>query len=251
MSEAFFPYSEPRLTEDLVTLRQKARQLLDLNAPRDGLAAYYALYHDPARTRLWVAERGPQVVGCLALCQTGWDLFRPIGVLRARYPTVARALLREAILPNRPYYLVTTPEYRDLLEEVLMVERTSLNHIYWLDLRRYTPQINVMVTPAPSADGTPRFVVRSQAGAVVAEAGLNWQSPHFAEIYVRTEPQVQHRGWGRAVLDSCVAWVLGNGILPLYVVAEGNEASQRLAEAAGFVDSGAREAVVEGIGKPR
>ncbi len=251
MSEPF-PFTESRLTEDLVTLRQKARQMLDLRSPQDGLAAYYALYHDPTRTRLWVAERGPQVVGFLALCQTGWDLFRLIGVLRARYPAVAQALLREAILPHRPYYLVTTPEYRSLVERSLEVERASLNHIYWLGLKRYTsPPINVMVTPAPAADGTPRFVVRSRSGEIVAEAGLNWQSPHFAEIYVRTKPPAQQQGWGRAVLDSCVAWVLGNGVLPLYVVAEGNEASRHLAEAAGFVDSGAREAVVEGIGRPQ
>lgn len=62
MSEWFAP-QEQEVTQDLEELRRKVRTMLDLSAPRDGLAAYYVLYHDPARTRLWVAERGPRVEG--------------------------------------------------------------------------------------------------------------------------------------------------------------------------------------------
>lgn len=242
------------ISQDLEELRRKVRTMLDLTAPRDGLAAYYTLYHDPARTRLWVAERGPRVEGFLALCQTGWDLFRPFGVLRARRADAAAALLRRVLLSSnatvrRPYYLVTTPDLLGVTEEALEVEKVSLNRIYYLDLQRYSPTINVLVTPAQAASGLPRFVIRSREGAVAAEAGINWQSPHFAEVYVQTVPEARERGWGKAVLDACIAWILRSGALPIYVVAEGNEPSLRLAESVGFVDSGARECAVEGIGK--
>ncbi len=247
-------FQEQEISQDLEELRRKVRTMLDLSAPRDGLAAYYALYHDPARTRLWVAERGPRVEGFLALCQTGWDLFRPFGVLRARRAEVAAALLQRVLLPTdaalrQPYYLVTTPDLMAVAEEALEVEKVSLNRIYYLDLQRYSPEINVLVTPAQTASGAPRFVIRSRDGQIVAEAGINWQSPHFAEVYVQTTPEAQGRGWGKAVLDSCIAWVLRGGAVPLYVVAEGNAPSLRLAESVGFVDSGARECAIEGIGK--
>lgn len=253
MDEGLF-FQEQEISQDLEELRRKVRLLLDLTAPRDGLAAYYALYHDPARTRLWVAERGPRVEGFLALCQTGWDLFRPFGILRARHLEAAKALLRRVLLPSnaaprRPYYLVTTPDLLGVVEEALEVEKVSLNHVYYLDLQRYSPEINVLVTPAPAASGLPRFVIRSREGRIAAEAGVNWQSPHFAEVYVQTTPEAQGRGWGKAVLDSCITWILRDGAIPLYVVAEGNEPSLRLAESVGFVDSGARECAIEGIGK--
>lgn len=242
------------ITQDLEELRRKARTMLDLSAPRDGMAAYYTLYYDPARTRLWVAERGPRVEGFLSLCQTGWDLFRPLGILRARRADVAWALLQRGLSSGgaalrRPYYLVTTPELLSVTEEALEVERVSVNRIYYLDLRRYAPEINVLVTPAQGAGSLPRFVIRSREGRVAAEAGVNWQSPHFAEVYVQTVPEAQQRGWGKAVLDACIAWILRSGVVPLYVVAEENTASIRLAESVGFVDSGARECAVEGIGK--
>jgi Acetyltransferase (GNAT) family. len=168
---------------------------------------------------------------------------------------VAWALLQRGLSPSggsparRPYYLVTTPDILGVAEEALEVERVSLNRIYYLDLRRYEPEINVLVTPAQAANGSPRFVIRSRDTRIVAEAGINWQSPHFAEVYVRTAPGAQGRGWGKAVLDACIIWVLRSGAIPLYVVAEGNEPSARLAESVGFVDSGARECTVEGIAK--
>ncbi len=228
---------------ELLTLRQRARTLLDLSAPRDGLAAYYALYHDPARTRLWLSQTGD---GFLAVCQTGRDLFRLLAVLRAARAESASKLMEQALVAGRPYYLLTTPELRAAVEEALTIERLEVNRIYRLDLRRYVPTLNVLVTPAPSASGTPRFVIRAQ-GQVAAEAGINWQSPHFAEVYVWTAPEVRGRGWGKAVVDGCVAWIIRSGAQPLYIVAEDNEPSIRLAESIGFVDTGARELAVEGV----
>lgn len=235
--------------DDLARLRQRARTLLDLSAPRDGLAAYYALYYDPARTQLLVEERSAgQPDGFLALCQTGRDLFRRLGVLRARHAEAAATLLRTGLLPHRPYYLVTTPELGPVAAEALEVERIQVNRIYRLDMRRYAPQINVLVVTTQAADGSPRFVIRSQ-GEIAAEAGINWHSPHFAEVYVSTRPGARGRGWGQAVLDASVAWIIRSGLQPLYTVSEDNSASIHLAESAGFVDSGAQELTIEGIAR--
>jgi len=40
---------------------------------------------------------------------------------------------------------------------------------------------------------------------------------------------------------ACATTLLQAGVQPLYMVSEGNEASIRLAESVGFVDTGARE----------
>jgi len=234
------------MPDDLIELRRRARPLLDLSSPCDGLASYYALYHDPARTRLLIEEEGDRAVGFLAVCQTGRDLFRQTAVLRARHEEAAAALLRRGLAPHRPYYLLTTPDLRGQAEAALAVERTEVNRIYRLDLARYAPRLNVLVVPVPAADGPPRFVIRSQ-GRVAAESGVNWRSPHFAEVYVWTAQEARGRGWGRAVVEACTAWVVRSGAQPLYIVSEENEPSIRLAEAVGFVDTGAREFGAEGV----
>ena len=234
---------------DLTVLRQWVRPLLNLSAPRDGLAVYYALYHDPARTRLLVEPEAGLTDGFLAVCQTGRDLFRMLVVLRARAPETAAALLRRGLLPGRPYYLLTTPELREPVEAALEVERSDVHRIYRLDLRRYMPIVNVLVTPAQAADGSPRFVIRSAEGEVAAESGFNWRSPHFAEVYVHTDAQARQRGWGRAAANACVTWIVRSGSQPLYRAAEGNVPSIHLATSLGFVDTGARELAVEGVGR--
>ncbi|MBN1956548.1 MAG: GNAT family N-acetyltransferase [Anaerolineae bacterium] len=230
-------------------LRRQIRPLLDLSAPADGVAAYYSLYHDPQRTRLFVAGPAERPRGFLAVCQTGQDLFRQTAVLRARSVSAATSLLQRGLAPRRPYYLVTTTELRPAAEAVFEAERVKMNRIYRIDLRRYNPQTNVLVTPALSANGASRFVIQSQE-SLLAEAGISWLSPHFAEIYVWTAPEARGRGWGKAVADSCVAWIIRSGIQPLYVVEEDDEASIRLAKSVGFVDSGAREMTVEGTVRP-
>jgi GNAT superfamily N-acetyltransferase len=233
------------VSESLKELRRRARLMLDLAAPRDALAAYYALFHDPARTQLLVEEQDERVAGLLAICQTGRDLFRQFAVLRARTPSAAMALLRRGFRPRRPYYLVTTLDLQPAVEEVIAIERAETNRVYRLDLQRYNPQVNVMVVPATAAEGSRRFVIRSQQ-RVTAEAGINWRSPHFAEVYVWVAPEARGRGWGKAVVETCIAWVIRSGVQPLYVVQENNPASIALAESVGFVDTQARERAIEG-----
>jgi RimJ/RimL family protein N-acetyltransferase len=226
--------------------RLERETFLSLTEPRDALAAYYALYHDPGRTQLSLhCSEQDRIDGFLAVCQTGFNLFQPTVVLRARSDETAVALLREALYPGRPYYVVTTPTHGPAVRAVLQVEQEEYNRVYRFDPRRHRPEINVLVQPVRAPDGSPKFVIRSQ-DKIASEAGVNWRSPHFAELYVRTETWARGRGWGKAVVAACATTLLQVAVQPLYMVTEGNEASIRLAGAVGFVDTGAREFAAAG-----
>lgn len=236
--------------QDQENLRLKARSLLRLTEPSDALAVYYALYHDPRRTTLYVhQDAAGRAGGFVAVCQTGQRLFVPTVVLRAADDHTAIELLRQALVPGRPYYVVTTPALRQAVAEVVSIEQPEINRIYRLDLSRFQISINVLVVAEPGSGDLPRFVIRSQ-GELAAEAGLNWASSHFAEVFVRTMPEAQRRGWGRSVLTACSLWVVRSARQPLYVADEGNTASIALAETTGYVDTGAREFAGEGICRP-
>ncbi len=226
---------------DLERLRLKVRPMLHFSAPSDALYIYYAFYHDPRRTRLYVHEDADgHADGFVAVCQTGQRLFQPTVVLRTPDARVGVELLRQALVPGRPYYLITTPDLQDAVAETVDIEQPEISRVYRLDLFRFQPAINVLVVAEQGLGGRPRFVIRSQ-GKIAAEAGLNWASPHFAEVFVRTAPAAQGRGWGKAVVAACTTWVVRSARQPLYVVNEANKPSIALTEAVGYVDTGARE----------
>jgi ribosomal protein S18 acetylase RimI-like enzyme len=227
--------------------RARVERLLDLHAPVDALYAYYALFHDADRTQIYLHEDARGAVdGFVAVCRTGQRLFVPTVVLRTLDTRVAVDLLREALVPGRPYAVVTTSDLRDVVGQVLDIERAEIHHLYRLDLARFRTLLNVLVVRESAPTGAPRFVIRSQ-GQVMAQAGLNWQSPYFAELFVHTEPAARGRGWGRAVATACTTWVLRAGKQPLYVVDSENDAGIGLARAIGYVDTGVREFAAEGV----
>lgn len=232
---------------ELERLRLKARSLLHLSEPADALYAYYAFYHDPRRTRLHVHEdEEGRADGFVAVCQTGRKLFQPTVALRTPDAQGAEWLLRQALVAGRPYYLITTPDLREVVEGALDVQRSSVNHVYTLDLFRFQAVVNVLVVAERGPDERPRFVIRSQ-DQVAAQAGVNWSSPHFAEVFVETKPAARKRGWGRAVLAACTQWIVRSAKRPLYVANRSNQASIRLGERVGYSDTGARELACEGI----
>jgi len=231
---------------DLESLRLKVRPLLHFSAPANALFVYYAFYHDPQRTRLYVHEAGGHADGFIAVCQTGQRLFQPTVVLHAANAEVAVELLRQALVTGRPYYVITTPGLRDAITEVVDIERPEINRLCILDLSRFQPIINVLVVVEQGLGGRPRFVIRSQ-GEIVAEAGVNWHSPHFAGVFVHIAPGVQKRGWDRAVLAACTTWVVRSARQPLYIVNEEDEPNITLAKAAGYVDTDTREFTGEGV----
>jgi RimJ/RimL family protein N-acetyltransferase len=227
--------------------RLEREGFLSLTEPRDALAVYYALYHDPSRTQLQLHfDAKDKVDGFVVVCQTGFNLFQPTVSLRARNDEDAVALLREALHPGRPYYIVTTPTLGTAVRIVVGLEREEFNRIYRFSPHRYRPEINVLVQPARAPDGSPRLIIRSR-GQIASEAGINWRSPHFSELFVRTEPWARGRHWGRAVVTACANTLIQAGVQPLYMVTEENEASIRLAESVGFVDTGAREFAGAGV----
>jgi hypothetical protein len=236
-------------TNNLSALRVRLERgaFLSLTEPRDALAAYYALYHDPRRTQLWLhSSPDGQIGGFVAACQTGFNLFQPTVVLRARDEEIAMDLLRQALHPGRPYYVVTTPALDLVLRQEMQLEQEEINRVFLFDPNLHQPEINVLVQSARTPDGSPRFFIRSQ-GETASEAGVNWLSPHFAELYVHTQPWARERGWGKSVLSSCAFSLIQAQVRPLYMVSTGDEISERLAQSVGFVDTGAREYAGSGI----
>lgn len=225
----------------LAQLRTNARQLLNERSPADAFAAYYALHHNPARTTLFLHhnEQG-QADGFLARAQTGMDLFRSLVTFRAATDGAAESLFNDGLLQGRPYYLVAPLALSGVVNRNLYVTDAEVLRVYRLDAARFNSEINVLVTSSQTPGGHPRFEIASN-GRLQAAAGLNWKSPHFAEVYVYTEPAARGRGWGRSVVSALAASLLKEGVTPLYVVNEQNSSSIALAERVGFVDTGAWE----------
>jgi ribosomal protein S18 acetylase RimI-like enzyme len=230
-------------------LRAAARSLFDERAPADALAAYYALYHPPDRTELFVYPSNLSARparGFLVRARTGMDLFRPLVTARLRDDETAQALLRSGLVSGRPVYLTVPEGEARWANKYLHMTDTELHRIYRYTPENYQPEINVLVVTSTGADGLPHCEIRAadRSGAL---AGINWQSPRFAEVYVYTDPAVRGRGWGKSVVRALVGLVMKAGRTPLYVVAESNEYSIRLAEAVGFVDTGHREFVGQAV----
>ena len=119
---------------NLESLRLKVRPLLHFSAPADALFVYYAFYHDPRRTQLTIHEGADgRAEGFVAVCQTGQRLFVPTVVLRTPDAKVAVELLRQALIPGRPYYVISTPDLRDAVAQVVDISEPETNHVYQLD----------------------------------------------------------------------------------------------------------------------
>ena len=230
-------------------LRPVIRPLLDDRSTADALAAYYALYHPADRTELFVYPAGSSAGlprGFLVRARTGMDLFRPLVTGRLHDNETAQALFERGLVPGRPVYLTLPEDEAPWAHKYLQISDTELHRIYRFVPENYQSEINVLVVTSSGPDGLPHCEIRAadRAGAV---AGINWQSPRFAEVYVYTDPAVRGRGWGKSVVRALVALILKSGRLPLYVVAESNEYSIRLAEAVGFVNTGQREFVGQAV----
>ncbi len=231
--------------------RQLIQRLIEDNSIVDAPTAYYALYYDPNRSQIAVSLRTsgrPQ--GFAGRFQTGQDLFRPLVTLRCNTAEVAADLLAQLLIVGRPYLFFVNARQFSYLGGSVEVHSQRLLHIYYLDSRYFRPTINVLVRELLSPDGLPRYEINN--GEHRAVAGLNWQSPGFAEVYVQVDPPVRKRGWGQAVVTACTEYVVRSGRQPLYLVEPENEDSLRLAGAVGYVDSGARQIYAEGtyLGHP-
>jgi hypothetical protein len=228
--------------------RREIRSLLADHEPGDARTAYYALEHNPQRTALTLHRSGSgHVDGFLATCITGANPFQPLVVLRAFGPGTLGALVCEALTPGQPY-LFSVPLYVGVaLEEIscgarhlLTTSQAAVWRILRTDATRFHPLINVLVTREQGAGGLPRWQIRAK-DRVIAAAGVNWRSRHWAEVYVASEAAGQARRWDESVLAAATSSLLSAGLVPLCPVMEEDRRAQQAAEALGYCNSGARE----------
>ena len=233
--------------------RQAIRPLLRDHTPADAMAAYYALRHSELRIMLTVHREGAtqRADGFIAVCQTGFDLFQPLAVLRASTEPVAVWLLRNALSPVRSYHLVVPPQLAPVVEAELNVQTAATHLVFEARRADFKPVINVLVTSSRGPDGAQgmRFAIRAADGTVVAESGTNWRTEEFAEVFVHVESAVQGRGLGKSVVSACTVHLLESNIRPLYIVDQDNAESVAIAEALGYTDTGARERAYVGSRK--
>jgi RimJ/RimL family protein N-acetyltransferase len=220
--------------------RGELRSLLDSRRAADAQAAYYALHHPAARVRMWVYANGGRREGFLVRAQTGRDLFRPLVILRAPHAGAAELLLRAALPTGSAFLVLLTEQSADWPLPLRLDEPPIRSRLLELNAARFEPIVNIFVVRSPSPDGLPRFEIR-QGERLLAAAGVNWQSPEWAEVFVQTEPEVQNRGYGKSVVAALCRELLEGRRRVLYAVEESNNASRHLAEGLGFADTGERE----------
>jgi GNAT superfamily N-acetyltransferase len=247
--------------------RRQLRSLLRERSAADASAAYYAFYHPDDKTELTIhADAAGVARGYVCLSRTGMDLFRPLLTLRLPEsgagadidPKQAAALIYSAIPASTPLIVNAPQAYRPIIAALFDIQSELPLRLMVLERVRFKPIVNVLVTESESYNGLPRFVVRSRAESgsttgyeLAASAGLNWQSPYFAEIYVHTQPAYRRRGFGRSVVAAVVQRVLDEGKTPLYAVGLDNEPSTQLAEIVGFSDTGLVDILYEATLRPR
>jgi FR47-like protein len=227
--------------DTLAAQRTLASQLLNAS-PADAVASYFALEHDPKRTRLTVHTNGTgRALAFVAVCQTGLDLFRPMVVLRGDDSSAVRAALREALQPRRQYLFNALPSARPDLESVATLQGEAVHVIYVLNAADFQPIVNILVQTSKTPDGLWRAAIKARDGTNAAEAGTSWISSRYAEIFVNVVEGARSRGLGKSVVSAVSANVLGTSRLPLYVAEQDNTASIRLAQRLGFHNTNAFE----------
>jgi hypothetical protein len=226
--------------------RANLRVLLDPRRAGDALASYYSFFHPAAKTKIWVHQSpAGRLDGFILRAQTGMDLFRPLATLRAPDASAAAGLL-QAAFPSPQAAMYSFPEPLGLwVLPLLAVETMMPLHVLRLNPARLEPLINILVQRTNSPGGLPRYEIRNE-NRLLAAAGINWQSPDWAEIFVQTDPDVRERGYGRSVCAALCRHLLEEKKSVLYAVEEKNSASMRLAEGIGFEDTGEREILCSG-----
>ena len=240
---------------DLAASRRAVRHLLDERSPADAAESYYAFYHPEPQTQLLPYPVGEaRAQGFVTLSRTGLDLFRPLLTLRLPIQDMAAStdVIYQTLVPGTAVILLAPTSYLPLLQALFKVHTEEQLDVLVLDRNRFEPIINVLVSSSTGPNGLPRFVIRSnREQETVAASGINWQTPHFAEISVNTALSQQRQGLGKSVVAAMVHYLLENGRTPLYTVAPQNTASQELARSVGFVSSGASKVMLQGTLQPR
>ncbi len=239
------------VTMSIDQARRAIRYLLDSRNPGDALGAYYAYHHDNNRTHLATipTDSSQSAEGYIATSRTGIDLFRPLLTMRLPIHNLEASaqLLRQALPPANEAFVICPITYDPIVRAIYEVRTEQTLAIYMMDKAKLQAEINVLVT-REDKNQLPRFVIKQMVEGhreAVAAAGLNWQSPHFAEIAVRTHANYRRRGLGRSVVTALAQHIFNHGRTPLYAVALDNQPSIDLARRVGFHDTGYRQLMLE------
>jgi ribosomal protein S18 acetylase RimI-like enzyme len=234
--------------------RRAIRHLLNEHDPADAISIYYAFHHEDNKTSLILdREETNRANGFICFSRTGIDLFRSLVTMRLPADLEEASDLIYKAMPEGADIFISAPAtYLPLLSALFTIQKEEHLLIYKLDPGRFEPIINVLVTREDTADGRIGFIIRESTAnqsrsesQVVASSWLNWQSHQFAEISVRTQASYRRQGLGQSVVAAAAQHVLNSGRIPLYVVAEHNQASIHLAESLGFINTGAKEVILE------
>ena len=135
------------------------------------------------------------------------------------------------------------PAIRDLRLRALREDETAFGHTHALasartddDWRRY----------AAARPGDATFVAEAEDGRLVGMArGHMTADPRVADLYgMWVAPEARGRGAGRRLLDAVAGWARAQGALRLVLwVAEDRPEARALYARAGFVETGARDAM--------
>lgn len=237
----------------LHTQRPLIRRLLNEQSPADAEAAYFAFYHPDQRTRLFLhPANSREATGYLAVCQTGMDLFRPYVTLRLPPQDLegSVSLIYSALQPGTAVILHCLAADYPLIQTVFDIQSEETMRTLILMPEAFKPLISVLVTHEQTANDLPRFLIR-QHETVIASAGVNWQSPHYAEIAVYAHPDHRRQGLGKSVVGTLVRELLANGRYPIYKVAADNAPSLQLAQSLGFEDTLSRSILIQATLKPK
>ena len=233
------------------TVLSALRALLDEQAVADGMTAYYAFYHPADKTTVVPSQNRAGVVdGFVTVSRTGIDLFRPLLTMRLPLADLerSRALLWQVLPAGQEAFTAVPESHLPLLRAVCEIQSEEPLLVYALPRQWLNPHINVLVVREDEEDGSPCFVIKQLVEGqrtAVAVASLNWLSPYFGELAVRTRPEYRQRGFGRSVVAALADYLLAHSRTPLYVVNAHNAPSIHLAQSLGFVDTGVREWMLE------
>lgn len=252
---------------NLTDQRKAIRHLLNETDPADASAIYYAFHHPEKKNQITIyPPESSSALGYLCSAKTGIDLFRPLVTMRLPMEHPGRELnyskslelIYSAIPVGGSVIISTHSAFYPLVSAIFDIHREDRLRLLVLDPDSFSPIINVLVIETLSHNDLPRFVIRqnegnsgSGLGDIVASAGINWQSPSFAEIYVHTKNHFRRQGMGTSVVSYIVQRTLDSGRTPLYGVSVENDPSYQLARSVGFFDSGIEEILIEGSLKPR
>ena len=252
---------------NLADQRRVVRRLLNETDPADASAVYYALHHPAEKVQLTTYPPDSfDSLGFVCSAMTGIDLFRPLVTMRLPIERSSQEidysgsldLIYGAFPVGGEVIISTHSAYYPLISAIFDVQREEKLKILLLDRASFSPIINVLVTESPSYNNLPRYVIRnnqqnsgSSSDEILASAGINWQSPSFAELYVHTKDHSRRQGMGASVVAYIVQWILESGRTPLYAVSVDNDPSHQLARSVGFFDTGIEEVLIEGTLKPR